>query len=74
MCVGWGSSGSDWNVVAWHRDDGDWDVDYRVFSPATASSGTLASTPAFEPSDLRHYVPRAEFEAFKAKVEAVLKI
>jgi hypothetical protein len=65
--VGWGAGFGGWGVSAWDRGDGDWSDAYRVFSPATRHSEN-------KPSDLGDFVPRAEFEEWKKKVEAVIKI
>lgn len=61
---------SGWYVDTFGRDDVRWDARKRVFSPAIES---LDSRPS-ESFDPLNFVPRAEFEEFKSKVEAVLKL
>lgn len=67
VLVYWYAGGGVWLVLEWGRDGFDWSVGFRVFSPATRHSES-------KPSDLGDFVPRAEFEEWKKKVESVLKI
>lgn len=65
--VSWYAGGGGWDVGAWSRGSRDWVASFRVFSPAT-------DTRAPQPSELGDFVPRAEFDTWKNKVEAVLKL
>lgn len=67
VSVDWHSRARHWDVGTWRRGDVGWRGGRRVFSPATARSSSV-------PSELGDFVSRAEFEEFKRRVEAVLKL